>query len=365
MVTFREVVKAGVAPEGYHATSVFPEYFHLEPGRWELLRESRMDCVVVQRPDGSLEVVEFRRLRPGDRVAVGRGENAQEGIYVHAEAFQDMSGTGDKFAFRTRLTRETSFSIDYDEFYDLLSYERDHGTIVWVLGPAVVFDQDARSAFASLIRHRYVHALLAGNALATHDLEGALFGTALGQEIYSKRSVPLGHYHHLDAINRLREVGSIEEAIRRGMVTDGVMHAAVTQRIPVVLAGSIRDDGPLPGVIAERLRSPGPHAGSGAPRHHHRGPGHPAPRHRHGQHGPFLSRVGRRHGPPRLFLHGGHVRVRRAETSQPGVPHRPVHSHQRAGFRGHRGTRSAPAGKKVRRLFENAANRHSRASGSP
>ncbi|SHE96664.1 TIGR00300 family protein [Desulfacinum infernum DSM 9756] len=251
LVAFREVAKAGVAPEGYHATSVFPEYFHVEPGRWELLRESRMDCVVVQRPDGCLDVVEFRRLQPGDRVAVGRGENAEEGIYVHADAFQDMSATGDKFAFRTRLTRETSFSIDYDEFYDLLSYERDHGTIVWVLGPAVVFDQDARSAFASLIRHGYVHALLAGNALATHDLEGALFGTALGQEIYSKRSVPLGHYHHLDAINRLREVGSIEEAIRRGMVKDGVMHAAVSQGIPVVLAGSIRDDGPLPGVIAD------------------------------------------------------------------------------------------------------------------
>ncbi len=251
LVTFQEVRRPGVAPEGYHATSVFPEYFHVEPGRWEILRESRMDCVVVHRPDGRLEAVEFRHLRVGDRVALGRGENGEEGIYVHTEAFQAMDGTKDKFAFRTRLTRETSFSIDYDEFYDLLVYERTHGTIVWVLGPAVIFDKDARDAFVALIRRGYVHAILAGNALATHDVEGALFGTALGQEIYTKRSVPLGHYHHLDAINKIRAVGSIRAAIERGMVTDGVMHAAVTEGIPVVLAGSIRDDGPLPEVIGD------------------------------------------------------------------------------------------------------------------
>ncbi len=251
LVRFGSVEHPGVAPEGYHATSIFPEYFHVTPGRWELLRESRMDCVVVQRPSGALEVVEFRRLQVGDRVALGRGENGEEGIYVHADAFSGEDHRGDKFAFRTRLTRETSFSIDYDEFYDLLGHERDHGFIVWVLGPALVFDRDARDAFIALIHRGYVHALLAGNALAVHDVEAAMFGTALGQEIYSKRLVPLGHYHHLDAINRVRALGSIEAAIHKGLVTDGVMHAAWKRGIPVVLAGSIRDDGPLPEVIAD------------------------------------------------------------------------------------------------------------------
>jgi hypothetical protein len=251
LVRFAPVERAGVAPDGYHATSIFPEYFHVEPGRWELLKESRMDCVVVQRPGGALDVVEFRRLQVGDQVALGRRENGEDGIYVHAEAFAEDEARGDKFAFRTRLTRETSFSIDYDEFYDLLNHERDHGFIVWVLGPALVFDRDARDAFCALIHRGYVHGLLAGNALAVHDVEAALFGTALGQEIYSKRLAPLGHYHHLDAINRVRALGSLEAAVAAGVVTDGIMHAALRHGIPVVLAGSIRDDGPLPEVVAD------------------------------------------------------------------------------------------------------------------
>lgn len=251
LVRFAVVDRAGVAPEGYHATSIFPEYYHVAPGRWELLKESRMDCVVVQRPEGTLEVMEFRRLQVGDRVALGRGENGEEGIYVHAEPFGEDGGRGDKFAFRTRLTRETSFSIDYDEFYDLLIHERDHGYVVWVLGPALVFDQDARDAFCALMDRGYVHGILAGNALAVHDVEAAMFGTALGQEIYSKRLAPLGHYHHLDAINRVRALGSVEAAVQAGLVAGGIMHTAWKCKIPVVLAGSIRDDGPLPEVVAD------------------------------------------------------------------------------------------------------------------
>jgi len=118
-----------------------------------------------------------------------------------------------------------------------------------VLGPAAVFDSDSRDAFSRLITAGYVDAILAGNALATHDLEGALFGTALGLEIYSKRPAPLGHYKHLDALNAVRGAGSIENAVRQGLVTNGVMCAAVQANVPFVLAGSIRDDGPLPEVF--------------------------------------------------------------------------------------------------------------------
>jgi lysine-ketoglutarate reductase/saccharopine dehydrogenase-like protein (TIGR00300 family) len=255
MVRFREVTHPGVAPEGYHATSVFPEYFHLGEGRWSLLQGSRMDCAVVLEPDGSLSVKEFRRLQVEEPVACGRRENGEDGIYVHTDAFGRGAEGGDKFAFRTRLTRETSFSIDYDELYELLQFERDHGFVVWVLGPAVVFDSDARGALAALIQRGYVHAILAGNALATHDLEAALFGTALGQEIYSKRPAPLGHYNHLDAINRMREMGAVRRAVHEGLVKDGIMHAAICKGIPVVLAGSIRDDGPLPEVVADVYRA--------------------------------------------------------------------------------------------------------------
>lgn len=251
VVTFHEAPRDGVAPENYHATSVYPEYLQVEPGRWQLLRESRMDCVVVRQPDGALAVTEFRRLKAGDRVACGRRENGEDGILVHTAAFDFSVSATEKFAFRTRITRETSFSIDYDELYDLLDYERRHGFILWVLGPAVTFDHDARCAFSQLIERGYVQALLAGNALAVHDLEAALFKTALGQEVYTKKAAAMGHYKHLDAINRVRTLGSIRRAVAEGLVQDGIMRAVLNARLPFVLAGSIRDDGPLPEVIAD------------------------------------------------------------------------------------------------------------------
>ncbi len=250
---FAPVVQAGIAPENYHATTIFPEYYRVSKANWVLLPHSRMDGVVVRGPQGALVVKEFRRLKVGERVALGRSENGEDGIYVHTGAFARPGPGLDKFAFRTLLSRETAFSIDYDELYDLLSYERDHGFILWVLGPAAVFDRDSRNSLVSLIRHGYVHGLLAGNALAVHDLEAALFRTALGQEIYGKRPMHLGHYHHLDAINQVRRAGSMARAMETGLIADGVMHALWQQHIPYVLAGSIRDDGPLPEVITDVL----------------------------------------------------------------------------------------------------------------
>ena len=212
-----------------------------------------MDGVVVRAPDGALVVKEFHHLQQGEPVALGRGENGEEGIYVHTEAFTEPRPVLEKFAFRTRLSRETSFSIDYDELYELLSYERENGFILWVAGPAAVFDRDSRNSLVSLIHRGYVHGLLAGNALAVHDLEGALFQTALGQEIYAKSPVHLGHYHHLDTLNLVRRAGSMAQAMAAGLIQDGVMHALWQQQVPYVLAGSIRDDGPLPEVVTDVL----------------------------------------------------------------------------------------------------------------
>lgn len=250
-VVFERAARQGVAPKNYHATSIYPEYFQTEKGVWKLPGESRMDCVTILEKDGTLSVKEFRNIQKGDLVACGRAENGEDGIYVHTGAFDFPAHTHDKFAFRSRITRETSFSIDYDELYDLLRFEKDNGFILWVLGPAVVFDRDARSAFAGLVSRGFVHGLLAGNALAAHDVEAALFSTGLGQDIYSKQSVPLGHYNHLDAINTIRSIGSIEKAIDEGIIKDGVMSSVIQKCIPYVLAGSIRDDGPLPEVTAD------------------------------------------------------------------------------------------------------------------
>ena len=125
-----------------------------------------MDCVAVLE-NGRIAVREFRLLKAGDLVAVGRTEDGSEGIYVHPHGFDEQHRQGDVFAFRQSRSRETAFSKDYDELYDLLRYEREHGKVIWVMGPAFAFDYDARNAFAQLIEAGYVDAVLAGNALAT------------------------------------------------------------------------------------------------------------------------------------------------------------------------------------------------------
>ncbi len=238
-----------VAPEHYHATTIFPEYFKVD-GNWLLAEESRMDCVAVYE-NGAIQIREFRNLKQGDLVFVGRTENAEEGIFVHTRGFVEDTVTGEEaFSFRKRRSRETAFSMDYDNIYDLLRHEKEHGNILWVLGPACTFDHDARAALAKLVQNGYVSALLAGNALATHDLEAAYLKTALGQDIYTQRSQPNGHYNHIDTINKVRSYGSIPAFIQGEGISDGIIYSCVQKDVPFVLVGSVRDDGPLPEVYA-------------------------------------------------------------------------------------------------------------------
>ncbi len=243
-----EAAGAGFLPELFYATTIYPEYFKIN-GVWKLLPQSRMDCAVVIR-DGAPEAVEPRRVRAGEQVVVGRTDDGSAGVFVHADGFSAREKKKDSaFAFRTGQSRETSFSRDYDELYEILRHDRAHGSIVWVLGPACVFDSDSRNAMARLIDAGYCHCLFAGNALATHDLEAAVFHTGLGQDIYTKRQAENGHYNHLHTINLVRRAGSVEAFVRERNIRDGVMHALVERGVPFVLAGSIRDDGPLPDVI--------------------------------------------------------------------------------------------------------------------
>ena len=245
-VKLQAAPKDGAVPDNYHATSIFPEYFKVD-GKWYLAEESRMDCVAIWKND-KISVVEFRNINAGDMVVIGRTEDASEGIYVYPYGFQFEGEKTDLFSFRTSRSRETAFSRDYDELYELLKYEKEHGHILWVMGPACAFDKDSRNAFQHLVEEGYVHALLAGNALATHDLEGAFLNTALGQNIYTQKSQPMGHYNHLDTLNRVSLHGSIEKFIEKERVDNGIIYSLVKKKIPFVLAGSIRDDGPLPEV---------------------------------------------------------------------------------------------------------------------
>ena len=240
----------GVAPEDFHATSVYPEYYKVN-GCWILPENVRMDCVPVLIDESHIVVKEFRNLEVGDRAIVGRKDDGSEGIFLHSNGFVNENKEQDVFSFRCGRSRETTFSKDYENLYDLLKYEKEHGNIVWVLGPAVVFDSKSRAAMASLIDNGYAHGIFGGNAIATHDLEGSLFNTALGQDIWHQDSKPNGHYHHLEVINKVRKAGSIEKFIEEYNIKDGIMHACVKNKINYVLAGSIRDDGPLSGVISD------------------------------------------------------------------------------------------------------------------
>lgn len=239
----------GVAPDNYHATSMYPEYYKIK-GEWKLMPQTRMDCVPVINPDGSLEVKEFRRLHIGETVITGRVDDGTQGIYLYGNGFKAAAAIGnDTFSFRSGRSRETSFELDYDSLVELLKHDKDDGYIVWVLGPAAIFNSQSRDAMESIIENGYAHAVFGGNAVATHDLEGALFGTALGQDIRTRENMHNGHYHHLDTINMINKAGSIEEAVETHHIDNGLMYSCVKNNIPFVLAGSIRDDGPLNNVF--------------------------------------------------------------------------------------------------------------------
>lgn len=243
---------AKAAPKGFHATSIFPEYFKID-GQWHLAKDSRMDAVPVW--DGEqVRVVEFRNIKAEDMIVVGRTEDCSEGIYVHDDCWlrEEEEEVKNTFAFRQARSRETSFTQDYKELIELLKYEKaNNGYVVWVLGPACSFDTEARRVMGEIIAHGYCNALLAGNALATHDLEGGYLGTALGCDIVNQKQHFMGHYNHLDTINAINTYESIPAFIEAEGIKDGIIYNCVKNNVPFVLNGSIRDDGPLPEVYED------------------------------------------------------------------------------------------------------------------
>ena len=191
--------------------------------------------------------MEFRNLKIGDKVVIGRTEDGSEGIYMYTNGFVTNETDADTFAFRSGRSRETAFSRDYDELYKIMQYEKEHGgKIVWVLGPSIALDDKARDAFASLVENGYAQAVLSGNNLATYDLEKGMYKTVSGKNIFEFHENT--HYNYIATINEARRVGSIEALIKSGVVKDGILKACVENNVPVVLAGSIRDRYALPNV---------------------------------------------------------------------------------------------------------------------
>jgi lysine-ketoglutarate reductase/saccharopine dehydrogenase-like protein (TIGR00300 family) len=239
----------GVLPEGFFSTTNLPTYVRVG-ARWRLPLEPRMDAALVLDGQGELWVREPRRVRQGERVAVGYAEDGSEGIFVHTAAFLGESEEGEFKFMTSEVSREKP--IDYALMARLLVDERDRrGYPIWVTGPALVHSR-ARADMVWFIANGFVGALLAGNAVAVHDIEASIFGTTLGMT-RTGEATSGGHGLHMRAINKVRAAGSIARAVEEGVITDGIMHACVMHGVPFVLTGSIRDDGPLPDVVTDAI----------------------------------------------------------------------------------------------------------------
>lgn len=238
-----EVEEDGISPEGYHALSVFPEYFKVND-KWVLALQSRMDTVAVaidEPGNERVDVVEFRNLKKGDKVVVGRKEDGSEGIYVYTEGFVDKSSKEEAtFGFREGRSRETAFSKDYDELYEILKYEKENnGYVTWVLGTATSLDEESDDALARLVENGYANAIFCGTAAVAYDLERAKFKTVEGQEEYLNSQNTRENFY--EVINRVNEYGSIKEYVEKEGIETGFVAAAIRNNVNLVIAGTIRD----------------------------------------------------------------------------------------------------------------------------
>jgi lysine-ketoglutarate reductase/saccharopine dehydrogenase-like protein (TIGR00300 family) len=239
----------GVLPDGFFSTTNLPTFVRIK-GRWVAPREPRMDSGLILEEDGTLWVRESRRVRRGDLVAVGDKEDGSLGIYVQTQLVPE-NAPDDAFTFMSsEVSREKP--IDYQHMARLLIDERERGGYpIWVTGPALVHSR-ARTDMSWFVSNGFVGALLAGNAVAVHDIEASIYGTTLGMTNTGEITQG-GHGLHMRAINRVRAAGSIANAVQQGIITDGIMYSCVKHKVPFVLTGSIRDDGPLPDVITDAL----------------------------------------------------------------------------------------------------------------
>ncbi|WP_425539014.1 hypothetical protein [Microaceticoccus formicicus] len=248
--TLEEVTRDGISPRNYHALSVYPEYFKIN-GKWVLAAESRMDtvCVADDTPGHErVDIVEFRNLKKGDKVVIGRTEDASEGIYVWTQGFLEEEETQDTFAFRSGRSRETAFSVDYDTLYDVLRHEKaNNGYVTLIVGTALALDRDSRLALERLIREGYVQAIFCGTETAAFDLEKGLYNTVWGQKTFEKEQNTTRNLYA--TINLARKYGSTKALVESGQVKDGFIKACVEMDVPFVLAGTIRDRLGLPETI--------------------------------------------------------------------------------------------------------------------
>jgi lysine-ketoglutarate reductase/saccharopine dehydrogenase-like protein (TIGR00300 family) len=236
----------GCAPDDFYSSSNHRTWVRYR-GEWLEVQHQRMDAAIVIE-QGRASCRKLRDLREGDPVVC-----LLDGIRVVPE-FRERDRHG--FAFMTGgISSERHVETSVERIADMIREVKNAGgRTAFVVGPVVVHT-GAASYFCDLIRRGYVDVLLAGNALAVHDIEGALYGTSLGVSLKTGIPVEGGHRHHMRAINAIRRAGGIRPAVAAGLLTSGVMYECVTHNVPYVLAGSIRDDGPLPDTLMDLVQA--------------------------------------------------------------------------------------------------------------
>ncbi len=234
------------APEDFYSTTNHRTLIR-RGGRWIEVGDQRMDAMIVAM-DGTAVCRRLRDLRKGDQVVVG-----MRGIRVVPE-----SKERDRLSFafmNTDISSERQVETAVRQTAALIRQTRENGQkVVVVAGPVVVHTGGA-AALSSLIRNGWVQALLAGNALGVHDIEASLLGTSLGVRQSDGRQEEHGHRNHMRAINAIYREGGIAKAVESGRLKSGVMYECVKSGVPFVLAGSLRDDGPLPDTITDMNRA--------------------------------------------------------------------------------------------------------------
>jgi lysine-ketoglutarate reductase/saccharopine dehydrogenase-like protein (TIGR00300 family) len=238
------VEQQGVLPEKFYSTTNLPTQVRIN-GRWVDVEHIEMDvAVVIDRATNRAWCMPMHDVQIGNNIVVGHN-----GIRV--QPFE-RARNREAFAFmQSNVSSEKVKVLAIHEIARQMRETRAHnGKILFVLGPAVIHTGAGRYV-AELLRRGYVQVIFGGNAIVTHDIESALFGTSLGVDLRSGEQVEGGHRNHLRAINAIRGVGSLEKAVETGLLHDGITYEALKHNIPLVLAGSIRDDGPMPGVITD------------------------------------------------------------------------------------------------------------------
>jgi len=238
----------GAFPEGFYCSTNFRTEVRLE-GDWIEVEDQEMDCGILIDPEGSAaRCIPMTSVRNGDKIAVGR-----QGVRVFPPEVQQRT---EMFEFMSSaVSSEKPKGATVREIAAAMKRTREaNEKILAVLGPAVVHTGGSEW-IGWLIRHGWLNVLFAGNALATHDMEQSFYGTSLGVSLERGLPAAEGHEHHLRTINSIRRLGSIANAVKQGKLTSGIMYECVTQKVPFVLAGSIRDDGPLPDVVTDALQA--------------------------------------------------------------------------------------------------------------